>query len=323
MRRRDLLTLLGAAFAVPPLAAGARPSSLPLIGFVTIAPLGERKAAFSRGLAAEGFAEGRDVAIEYHLVAGNYERLPAMMADLIARKAAVIVASGPPAARAAQHATSAVPVVFVVGSDPVKEGFVASLARPDGNLTGIALLARDLTVKRLELVLELVPQTKRVALLMNPNNAAEEQLVGDVQQAAQGKALEVEIVKAGSEAAIAAGFARLAETRPGALVVGNDSFFNIRARQIAELAMQARVPAIYRSRDFVDAGGLVSYGIDIAAVFDQVGRYAAKILNGAKPTDLPVQQPAKFELVINLKTAKSLGLTLPQSLLARADEVIE
>jgi putative ABC transport system substrate-binding protein len=323
VNRRHLLALLGGASTLRPLMAATQPAKLPLIGFVTVAPLGERQAAFSRGLATEGFADGRNVAIEYHQVAGQYERLPAIMADLIARNPALIVASGPPAARAAQRATSAIPVVFVTGSDPVKEGFVASLARPGGNLTGMAILAGELAVKRLELVLELVPQAKHVALLMNPSNAAEDELVGEMQEAGRRKGLPVEVVKAGSETAIDKAFAKLAEKRPGALVVGNDSFFNIRRRQIVELALQTRVPAIYRSRDFVDAGGLLSYGIDIAAVFDQVARYAAKVLNGAKPADLPVQEPSKFELVLNLKTAKALDLPVPQSILARADEVIE
>ena len=327
MRRRDFVAAVAGLAVGWPRGANAQPQKMPVIGFLTVTPVGSREAAFRRALREAGFIEGQNLVIEYHPVEGQYRRLPAMAAELIARKVDLIAAGGPPAARAAKDATATIPVVFVIGGDPVKEGFVASLARPGGNVTGISILARDLAAKRLQLVIELVPATKRIVLLANLNNAAEETLVGDMQQAARETGLQLDIVNAGTETELDAAFAKLAEAHsgapPGVLIVGNDSFFNIRRQQIIALALRAGIPAIYRSRDFPDAGGLISYGPDITAAWHEAGIYAGKILNGAKPADLPVQQPDKFELVINLKTAKALGLTVPQSLLAGADEVIE
>jgi putative ABC transport system substrate-binding protein len=321
MRRRELIALLGGAGLCWPTTANAAEKRV--IGFVSVGPIANRAVAVRQSLSEAGFVEGHNLALEYRPVEGQYERLPAIMAELIGGKADVIIAGGPPAARAAKDATRTVPVVFVVGIDPVREGLVPSLAHPGGNLTGITILARDLAAKRLELVLELAPQAKHVALLTNPRNDAEDELVRDMRQATGAKGLQLDILRAGTEVEIDAVLTALAGIRPGTLMVGNDSFFNVRRNQIVDLVARAGVPAIYRSRDFADAGGLVSYGPEDAAIWHDVGLYAAKILKGTRPADLPVQQPTKFELVINLKTAKALGLSVPQSILARAEEVIE
>jgi putative ABC transport system substrate-binding protein len=323
MRRRDMIVLLGGAAALQPLAGVAQQRPVPVIGYLTVTSFGAGSDAFRRGLSDAGYVEGQNLAIEYRAAEGHYDRLPAMAADLVGRKVDLIAAGGPPAARAAKDATATIPIVFVVGSDPVKEALVASLARPGGNLTGLCLLARDLATKRLELLAELVPQVKTIALLVNPYNAAEELVVSDVQEATRIKGYQLEILNAGSEAEIDAAFAALVRSHAGALLVGNDSFLTSRSVQIVGLALRAAVPAIYAWRDFAVSGGLISYGSDSPAAWHQAGIYAGRILKGAKPADLPVQQPTKFELVINLKTAKTLGLTVPQSLLARADEVIE
>jgi putative ABC transport system substrate-binding protein len=324
VRRREFVAGLGAAAAFHPLNAMAQPQRpMRVIGVLTVAELGGRDAAFRKGLSDAGYVEGRDLAIEYRVAAGHYDRLPAMAAELVASNVALIATGGPPAARAAKAATASIPIVFLVGSDPVKEGLVASLARPGGNLTGVTILARDLASKRLELIGELVPRVGKVGVLVNLSNPAEENVVGDLQAAARAKRLDLAIVKAGAEGEIDAAFAALTRSQASALVVGNDSFLTRRHEQIVALAARAGMPAIYAFREYADAGGLISYGIDIAAAYRQVGLYAGKILKGATPANLPVQQPDKFELVINLKTAKALGLTVPPLLLTRADEVIE
>jgi putative tryptophan/tyrosine transport system substrate-binding protein len=263
------------------------------------------------------------VAIEYRWTEGRYDRLAVLADDLVGRRVDVIATAGEPLALAAKSATSTIPIVFVVGTDPVELGLVASLARPGGNLTGLAIMATELMPKRLELISDLVPQVRMIALLVNPNNANAQPMMRDVQEAARGKGAQLHFLQAGSESEIDAAFATLAQLQAGALVVGTDPFFNSRREQLVTGASRHAVPAIYEFRDFAAAGGLISYGPSLTGTWRQIGIYVRKILNGAKPADLPVQQPTTFELVVNLKTAKELGLTVPPSILARADEVIE
>jgi len=309
-----------------PLVARAQ-KAMPVIGYLSGSspgPSAPLVAAFHQGLSETGYVEGQNVAIEYHWAGGSYDRLPALAADLVGRKVDVITASGGPlAARAAKNATSTIPIVFVSGDDPVAIGLVASLARPGGNLTGVSFLTVELNPKRLELLSELVPQAGMIALLVNPNNSITERIITDVQQAARAKRVKLHVLKAGNESEIDAAFAPLVQLQAGALVVASDAFLNSRRDRLVALASRHAVPAIYESREFTASGGLISYGTSLTDVYRQVGVYAGKVLKGAKPADLPVEQPTKFELVINLKTAQALGLTVPQALLARADEVIE
>jgi ABC-type uncharacterized transport system substrate-binding protein len=265
------------------------------------------------------------VAVEYGWAEGHYDRLPALAADLVDRGVDIIVTQGGiPPARSAKEATSTIPIVFTIGVDPVELGLVASLARPGGKLTGVAIMTTELMAKRLELLLELVPQAMPIALLVNPTNlASAERATRDVQEAASVKRVELQILKAGTESEIDAAFATLLRLQAGALVVAADTFFNSRREQLLALAARNAVPAIYEAREFAVAGGLISYGASLTGIWHLVGTYAGKILKGAAPADLPVQQPTRFELVVNLKTAKTLGLPVPPSILARADEVIE
>ena len=326
MKRRALLLVLGGAIAWP-LTAPAQQKATPVIGYLgtgSPGPNAPQLAAFRQGLSETGYVEGQNVAIEYRWAEGHYDRLPALAAELVGRKVDVIVSTGgTPTALAAKSATLTIPIVFRASSDPVGEGLVASLARPGGNLTGVSMLIDELTPKRLELLSELVPQAKVIALLVNPNNPATENVMRDVKEAARVKGLQLPILKANSESEIDAAFASLVELHAGALVVVGDAFFSNRREQLLALASRHAVPAIYPWLNFAADGGLICYGIDNIAVFRQLGIHAAKILNGAKPADLPIQQPTKFELVINLKTAEALGLIVPQSILARANEVIE
>ena len=330
MRRRDLIAISVIGSLWPFAAHAQQQKPMPVIG-VLGSGSPERKgivlnlAAFGEGLAETGYVEGQNVAIEYRWAEGRNDRLPALAADLVGRKVDVIATSGGPVpARAAKNATATIAIVFVAG-DPVGEGLVASLARPGGNLTGVSILSTELMPKRLELISELVPQARVIALLVNPNTGAErmEGMIRDVQEAARAKGVQLHILKAGNESEIDAAFTTLVQLQAGALVVSNDPFFNNRRDQLVALAARNAIPAIYQSREFAAAGGLMSYGSSTAGTYRQAGAYVARILAGAKPADLPVEQPTRFELVINLKTAEALGLTVPPSILARADEVIE
>jgi ABC-type uncharacterized transport system substrate-binding protein len=326
MRRRELMLLLGGAMtAARPLRAQQK--AMPLIGYLgggSPGPSAPFVAAFRQGLSETGYIEGQNVAIEYRWAEGRYDRLPALAADLVGRKVDLIAASGgPPPALAAKAATSTIPIVFSAIGDPVALGLVASLARPGGNLTGFSDIAVELMPKRLELLSELVPQAKVIALLVNPNSPTAERQMRDVLEAARANGGLLPILKATTETEIDAAFNSLVELHAGALVVGADVFFFGRREQLVTLASRHAVPAIYMWSEFAAAGGLISYGISYIAVLRQVGIYAGRILKGEKPADLPVQQPTTFELVVNLNTAKGLGLTVPPSILARADEVIE
>jgi putative ABC transport system substrate-binding protein len=326
MRRRELMLLLAGTMTA---ARGlrAQQKAMPLIGYLngtSPGPAAPFVAAFRQGLSETGYVEGQSVAIDYRWAEGDYDRPPAMAADLVGRKVDLIAASGGPAsALAAKSATSIIPIVFVSGDDAVAAGLVASLARPGGNLTGVSFIDVELMPKRLDLLSELVPQAGVIALLVNPTNPNAERVMRDVQDAARTKGVQLPIQKARTESEIDAAFATLVQLKAGALVVGADAFFNSRREQLVALASRHKVPAIYEWREFPASGGLISNGTSIAAVYRQVGLYAGKILNGAKPADLPVEQPTTLELVVNLKTAKALGLTVPQSILARSDEVIE
>ena len=325
MRRRNLMTVLTGAAAYS-LLAGAQQNAMPVIGFLSSRSPGETAtvvAAFHQGLSETGYVEGQNLAIEYRWAEGRYDRLSALAADLVGRKVDVIVATGGTAsALAAKSATSMVPIVFL-SSDPVKYGLVASFSRPGGNATGFSMLGDELLPKRLEMLCELVPQATVIALLVNPNYTDTERSVGDVQEAARVKRVQLHILKADTESEIDAAFTSLVQLHAGALVVGADPFLDGRREQIVALASRHAVPAIYWWRGFAASGGLISYGPSLAAAYRQAGIYAGRILNGAKPADLPVQQPTTFELVVNLKTAKALGLTIPLSILACADEAIE
>jgi ABC-type uncharacterized transport system substrate-binding protein len=328
MRRREFVALLGGTAAAWPLSARAQQSTMPVIGFLNPqSPDGHagRLRGFRQGLKDAGFIEGENLAIEYRWAEGQFDRLPALAAELVRRQVSVIAATGGPASpMAAKAATTTIPIVFISAEDPVRLGLVASLARPGGNLTGINFLNNELAAKRMELLRELVPGAARVAVLVNPANATTaETTVRDAQAAARAMGLQVQVLTAGTSREITMAFASLGRERPDALFVGGDGFFNSRHVQIVNLASHHAVPATYADRLMAEAGGLMSYGSDIVEAWRQFGVYAGRILKGAKPADLPVVQSSKFELVINAETARMLGLTVPPTLLARADEVIE
>jgi putative ABC transport system substrate-binding protein len=318
--------LLGSAMtAAPTLRAQQR--AMPVIGYLSSAsptPNSPNVVAFRQGLSEVGYAEGQNVAIEYFGAEGHYDRLPGLAADLVSRKVdLIVVPGGTTAVLAAKSATSTIPIVFSGVGDPDGVGLVASLARPGGNLTGFSTMGTELHPKLLELVSELVPRAGVIALLVNPNNPNVERVIRDAQDAARAKGIKLSVLKAGTESEIETAFVTLVELQAGALVVGADAFFASRREQFVALASHHAVPAIYEWREFPPAGGLISYGPSLTAANRQAGIYAGRILRGEKPADLPVQQPTTFELVVNLKTAQELGLTVPPAILARADEVIE
>jgi len=326
MRRRDFITLLGGAAAAWPVAARAQQPALPVVGLINAgSPDASSVAAFHKGLNETGYIEGQNVTVEYHYLEGQYDRVPALAADLVRRRVAVIATPGATSATiAAKAATATIPIVFAVAEDPVKLGLVASLARPGSNLTGINFFSREVGAKRLGLLHDLVPKAVRVAVLVNPANASSaESTLRDVQEAAPIIGLQIHILNATTIAEIDAAFATLARERPDALFVGPDGFFSSRRVQFATLTARDKIPATYPNRDFVAAGGLMSYGADLADMNRQVGAYAGRLLKGAKPADLPVTQSTKFQLVINIQTARALGIEVPPTLLAIADEVIE
>jgi putative ABC transport system substrate-binding protein len=327
MRRRQFITLMGAAAAWSG-AARAQQPALPVVGFVNggSADASSRyAAAFGKGLNETGYVEGRNVTVEYHWLEGHYARLPALMSDLVRRQVAVIATPGfTSAALAAKAATATIPIVFSAGEDPVGLGLVASLARPGGNATGINFFVQEVTGKRLRLLHDLVPKAVRIAVLVNPAAVSTtESTLRDVQEAAPAMGLQIQKLNATTIGEIDAAFATLAGERPDALFVAADGFFFSRRVQFASLTMRDRIPAAYSNRDTVAVGGLMSYGTDVADMFHQAGVYAGNILKGAKPADLPVLQSTKFVLAINLQTARALGIEVPPAVLSIADEVIE
>jgi putative ABC transport system substrate-binding protein len=327
LRRRDFITLVGGA-ATWPLAASAQQPAMPVVGYLgSESPdvFAGRLRAFHHGLGETGYVEGKNVAIEYRWAENQYDRFPVLLADLIRREVNVVVAvTGTPPALAAKAATTTIPIVFVTAGDPVALGLVASLNRPGGNLTGVATLTVELAPKQLEVLRELVPTATIIALLVNPTNPTNaETLSRDLQAAARTLGVQLQVLHASTERDFDAVFASLPRLRAGALVIGSDPFFNSRSQQLVALALRHAMPTMYPFREYAMAGGLVSYGNSFADAHRQVGAYTGRILKGEKPADLPIQQSVKAELVINLKTAKALGLTFPISLLARADEVIE
>jgi putative ABC transport system substrate-binding protein len=327
MNRRNILSLLGGA-AVWPVSARAQQKAMPVIGWLSSAapdesPATGSLAAFLRGLSEAGYVEGRNIAIEYRWAENHYDRLPALAADLVRRRVAVIATNGgSPSPLAAKAATTTIPIVFAMGGDPIKYGLVASLNRPDGNITGVSILNTELGAKRLQLLHELVP-TKSIAVLVNPTDPGTEPQLQDLQGAARALGLQVQVLHASAEPDLETIFATLAQRQAGALMIAADPFLSGHGSQLAALAARHAIPAIALYRDFTAAGGLASYGPSLTDAYHNSGTYVARILKGDRPIDLPVIQSVKFELIVNAKTAKALGIALPLSLLASADEVIE
>ena len=328
MRRREFLGVIGGAAAVAwPLGARPQQPSMPVIGYLSARSREDTShliTAFLRGLAENGYSEGQNVAIEYRFADGQYDRLPAMAAELVQRPVAVITTTGgEPAALAAKAATSSIPIIFTIGSDPVKQGLVASFNRPGGNTTGIVLLTSQLDPKRLGLLRDVVPNASTVGFLVNPNFPASEAQISDMQDAARAMNQPIQVLRANTDREVSAAFETIVQQRIPALVVAASPFFDTRRNILVELANRNTVPTIYHFREFADAGGLMAYGISFTDGYRQVGVYTGRVLKGANPADLPVTQSTKFEFVINVKTAKFLGLKLSDNLLSLADEVIE
>jgi putative ABC transport system substrate-binding protein len=325
MKRREFITLLAGAAMAWPLSARAQQTAMPVIGFlsaVSPGPYAINLAAFRRGLGQTGFIEGQNVAIEYRWAEGNYDRLPALAAELVSRKVDVIVATGD-SARAAKIATTTIPIVALSGRDPVEEGLVASLNHPGGNLTGVGLFAYTLGPKRFELLRELIPTAKLIAVMVNPTNHPANADRRDVEAAARAIGQQIVVLEASTESDLEPAFTAMVREGASALLVMADPFFNNQREQLVALSARHAIPAVYEWREFAEAGGLMSYGSSITEAQRQLGLYAGQILKGSKPADLPFQRAVKIELVINLRTAKTLGLTFPITLLGRADEVIE
>jgi putative ABC transport system substrate-binding protein len=327
MRRRDFIAVLGGAVIVIPHAARAQQPAMRVIGFLSSRSPGESAtltAAVRQGLGQSGYIESKNLTIEYRWAEGHYDRLATLASDLVSRRVAVIVAGGGAvSASAAKGATSSIPIVFVSGADPVKYGLVSSLGRPGGNATGVTMFVGELSLKRLQLLRELVPQAQLIGVLINQNSLEADAQSKNMQAAAGAIGQKIQVTYAGSDGEFDAAFATLAQSRARALLIDNDPFYDSKRDRLVALAARYKIPTIHVWRDSVAAGGLVSYGASLVDSYRQAGDYAGKILNGAKPADLPVMQPTKFELVINLKTAKALGLTIPPSVLVRADQIIE
>jgi putative ABC transport system substrate-binding protein len=326
MKRREFIMLLGNAAIAWPFAASAQQAAIPEIGLlrtVSLASFTRISPALRQGLLEVGYVEGQNVAIEHRWADGKYDRLPALAAELVRRQVAVIIAVSDPAALAAKAATSTIPIVFNTGTDPVELGLVSNLSRPDRNLTGLSQLNKALGSKRLELMRELVPTAPSIAFLANPSNPNTPSNVTDIRAAAQSLERQVEVFLAGNESEIEIAFASIAQQKIGALLLASDPYLLDHRHQIVRLAATYAIPTLYTVRDYATAGGLMSYAANQSDLYRQTGIYAGRILKGAKPADLPVIQPTKFELVINMKAAKALGLEIPATLLARVDEVIE
>jgi putative tryptophan/tyrosine transport system substrate-binding protein len=326
LKRREFITLLGGTAATWPLAARAQ-QAVPVVGVLSAEwpnLFSDRLRAFHDGLRETGYVEGRNLAIEYRWAEGRNDRLPALATELVRRQVTVLVATSTPAVLAARIATTTIPIVFFVAADPVQLGLVTSLSRPEGNLTGVVTLNVEVAAKRLQLLHELVPTATIVALLVNPSNTAlAETITKELEAAARTLGVQLHVLHASSERELDTAFAALVQLRAGALVIGADALFNSRGEQLAELTIRHRVPAIYQFREFVSTGGLMAYGSTVLDTYRPLGVYTGRILKGEKPAELPVQQATKVELVINMKTAKALGLTVPLPLIGRVDEVIE
>lgn len=326
MRRREFITLVGAAAVTWSLAARSQPAAVPVVGWINS---GSRDAlerplvAFRKSLSDSGYSEGQNLRIEYRWADGDYEKLPRLAADLVARHISVIIAGGPPAVTAAKAATTTIPIVFTSGGNPIELGFVSSLSHPGGNVTGVSFLLNELSAKRLELLRELVPAATSVGFLANPTRPSFQSQVKNAQQGAQALGVKLIVLTANTEAEIDTAFAELSQQQIATLLLGTDPFFLTRRHQIVASANRFRIATMYDLREYVVAGGLISYAPSLADVYQQAGIYVAKILKGAKPADLPVLQPTKFDLVINLKTAKTLGVTISNQMQLLADEVVE
>jgi putative tryptophan/tyrosine transport system substrate-binding protein len=324
MRRRDLITLLGGAVMTSPLAVRAQQPALPVVGFMNLSPARPfMEAALRQGLSETGYVEGQNVKTEYHWANGHADQLSTLAADLVRQRVSVIAATGTPAALAAKGATATIPIVFETAGDPVKLGLVASLNRPGRNITGVTQLSSELVSKRLGLLHDLIPAARIIGFLVNPADPRTESQTEEMQEAAHSLGLQLHVLNASSDEEIDRAFARLPELRPGALVIGTGDLFSRQSERLAALVARQGVPAIYQYREYAAAGGLISYGASLTDSYRQVGIYAGRVLKGEKPADLPVTRATRFELVINLKTAKALGLAIPPGVLAIADEVIE